>query len=184
MMAIFNKSSVWVNDTLYMTRWTLGRLRLHIFYQGDPDPHPHDHPFDFWTFPLTSYVEEVISPKLVAAIAGPHGEYDQTMICEPSKGNKRLQVVRAFRISKRNAEHTHRVLGRWNGQSYTAQGWAYPGLPHGMKHSPGVRCGRVITIVWRGKVRRKWGFVKNNGNKWCWEYWRKFIDGGRNGACD
>lgn len=40
------------------TRW--GRLMLQIFHRGDPDPDPHDHPWDFWTFPLVGYVEEVM----------------------------------------------------------------------------------------------------------------------------
>lgn len=48
--------------TPYMTRYWIGRLRLHIFHRGDQDPDCHDHPWDFWTFPLTPYVEEVAEP--------------------------------------------------------------------------------------------------------------------------
>ena len=32
--------------TPYMTRYWIGRLRLHIFYRGDADPDCHDHPWD------------------------------------------------------------------------------------------------------------------------------------------
>ena len=48
--------------TPYMTRYWIGRLRLHIFHRGDQDPDCHDHPWDFWTFPFTPYVEEVAEP--------------------------------------------------------------------------------------------------------------------------
>lgn len=50
----------------YLTRIKLSpkikgyRLMLHIFWEGDPDPDCHDHPWDFYTFPLVSYDEEVL----------------------------------------------------------------------------------------------------------------------------
>ena len=45
--------------SLYLTRLHLGHLFIHFFNRGDMDRHPHDHPWDFWTFPLTTYYEEV-----------------------------------------------------------------------------------------------------------------------------
>lgn len=81
--------------TPYLTRYILGKFRFHIFHRGDIDPDPHDHPFDFKTFPFTSYVEAV---------------YNTTT------GATYITVVRAFRWHSRKAEHCHRVLGRWNGQ--------------------------------------------------------------------
>lgn len=89
------------HDTPYMTRVTSGRLRFHIFWRGDQDPDPHDHPWGFWTFPLTTYVEE--------AFLASEGD-------NPRKVNR---VVRAFWPHYRPASYTHRVLGRgsylWGG---------------------------------------------------------------------
>lgn len=82
------------NPDPYMTRVWIGRLRLHIFHRGDGDPDPHDHPWDFWTFPLTSYVEEVTT-------------------CDPQGHHSTVrQVVRGWRLHHRPGTHTHRVLGR------------------------------------------------------------------------
>src|SRR5690606_161477 len=50
--------------TPYMTRYWIGRLRLHIFHRGDQDPDCHDHPWSFWTFPFTPYVEEVLEKHM------------------------------------------------------------------------------------------------------------------------
>jgi len=66
-----------------MTRW--GRLYLHILHRPDADRHVHDHPFDFWTFPLASYVEEI-----------------------GLKGATR--VVKPWRLHKRPAEYRHRII--------------------------------------------------------------------------
>src|SRR4051812_39357096 len=81
------------HDTPFLTRVRLGRLRMHVFHRGDADPDCHDHPWDFWTFPLTSYVEEVVDLATL---------------------RMRRQVVPAARWSYRPAEHTHRVLGRYD----------------------------------------------------------------------
>lgn len=78
----------------YLVRYRLFNVALHVFYRGDPDPDPHDHPFDFKTFPLAPYVEEVYIPDT---------------------GAKYTQVVPAFRWTKRKAEHCHRILGRYSG---------------------------------------------------------------------
>lgn len=83
------------NGSPYMLRLWLGRLRLHVFYRGDNDPDPHDHPWDFWTFPLCSYVEEVTLTD------DPVGQF-------PTKFN----TVRAFRLHFRPATYLHRVLHR------------------------------------------------------------------------
>src|SRR5690606_6991910 len=83
----------------YMTRAWIGRLRLHVFHRGDEDPDPHDHPWDFWTFPLTAYVEEVVE-----AAPGFTG-----------LRQRRSRLVSAFRLHHRPAEHTHRVIGRYAG---------------------------------------------------------------------
>lgn len=85
------------HDTPYMTRYWIGRLRLHIFYRGDADPDPHDHPWWFITFPLTSYVEEIY---------------------EPLSGFRSQRVVKRFRFHYRPAEFAHRVLGAWAGWSH------------------------------------------------------------------
>lgn len=82
------------HDTPYLTRIRLWNVGLHIFHRGDEDPDPHDHPFDFWTFPLTSYVEDVYNPK---------------------ENTARRVIVRAWKWHFRPAEHSHRVIGRFSG---------------------------------------------------------------------
>lgn len=79
----------------YQTSAWLGRLRLHMFHREDPGEAFHDHPWDFWTFPLVSYVE---------------------LVLDPATGKTSRHVVPAFRISFRPAEHAHRVLGPWAGE--------------------------------------------------------------------
>ncbi len=157
--SFFGRSTI-VNerDEPYMTRYWIGRLRLHIFHRGDPDD-CHDHPGDFRTFPLTSYVEEVVMPN--------------RYVGEP-EFETHAQVVRAFRLHFRPAEHTHRVLGRWNGQRPAT-------IPNADSI---VAPGKVITIVWWGKKRRKWGFLKQRDGKWCWITWRDYVfNGGKAQPC-
>lgn len=138
----------------YMTRVIVGRLRLHIFHRGDNDPDPHDHPWDFWTFPLTSYVEEVTAPHWI----------DGDPVTE-------MHIVQAFRLHYRPAEYTHRVLGRY-----------VPGL---MPNHIGAAPGPIVTIVWRSKAKREWGFLKNRDGQWCWVGWRNYIfEGGKHAPCE
>lgn len=162
-MRLLSISTVYgANDpTPYMTRVVIGRFRLHIFYRGDLDPDPHDHPWGFWTFPLTSYVEEVTEPHP-----------DPTTVSDGDAYRTRWQVVRSWRLHHRPATHTHRVLGRF-----------VPGLvPSHIGVDPH---GRVITLVWRErKTRANWGFLKLRDGRWCWQYWRDYINGGRDTPCD
>lgn len=152
----------------YMSRYWIGRLRLHVFHRGDLDPDPHDHPWDFWTFPLTSYVEEV-------AVRYSDGLF-----------GKHRQVVPALRLSFRAAAYCHRVLGRhWKGMAEHRLGH-YVSATHGNlleSVGPAWRPGKIVTIVWRGKTFRKWGFLKHAGKRWCWEYWRDYLNGGKNAPC-
>lgn len=68
------------------TRW--GGLLLHIFHRGDADPDPHDHPWDFWTLPLSTYLEQTLT-----------------------RDGLLIDVVPRLRWTHRQAEHAHRVLG-------------------------------------------------------------------------
>lgn len=143
-------------ETPYMTRIWIGRLRLHIFYRGDADPDCHDHPWDFWTLALTPYVEEVALPDRFG-------------------GGVSLfrQIVPAWRWSFRLACHTHRVLGAWTGGFNKDEG--FPETLFGK---------RIVTLVWRSKSRRDWGFLKNRDGKWCWTPWKDYVfRGGRNAPC-
>lgn len=174
----------------YMTRIIMGRLRLHVFHRSDLDADPHDHPWDFWTFPLRSYVEEVAIP-VGGYLSGPRaGE---------SKFEVRRFVVKAFRWHFRPAEHRHRVIGRYAGY---LQGPAYDNLPDGlfksatadeanaaMASDTGYQAvaddGKIITIVWRGKMRRIWGFWKSRLGRWCWQRFDKYIwEGGKSQPCE
>lgn len=142
----------------YMTRWWIGRLRIHRFYRGDQDPDCHDHPWDFWTFPLHSYVEEVLTPA--GGTTSREGRQTGYFF------RKHIRTVERFRLHYRPAEHRHRVLGALDGHTWKP-------------------VGKVVTIVWRSPVKRKWGFWKHRKDKWCWQFWKDYIfDGGKHAPCD
>lgn len=164
------------HDTPYMTRVVLGRLRLHIFWRGDQDPDPHDHPWGFWTFPLTTYEEEVWR--------GPEDTQWLTDFLGLDPGIvKTHEVVKAWRIHYRPATHTHRVIGRisdteqWDPDGY----YVASSTPARWHNVPGP----VVTIVWTEKVSRKWGFLKLRDGRFCWEPWRDYIfGGGKSAPCE
>lgn len=161
------------HDTPYMTRAWIGRLRLHIFHRGDADPDCHDHPWGFWTFPLTSYVEEVAEPW---PFLGPNGE---------ARFSLRRVVVRAFRLHYRPATHCHRVIGRATPAAIRLA----DGPGHISRHSfLGVAITndrKIITFVWRTGPSRKWGFLKNRDGKWCWTPWKEYVfNGGKHAPCE
>lgn len=158
----FGRSTIYgidgIHRTPYMTRIWFGRLRLHIFYRGDADPDPHDHPWGFWTFPFTSYVEEVTEPPRIMSEGGFHGTYPTV-----------VQIVPSYRFTHRPATHTHRVLGRWTG------GYAPSGEPEW--HGPQARK-KIVTLVYREATSRRWGFLKHRDGKWCWVHWKEYVFGG------
>lgn len=146
------------NGAPYMTRIWIGRLRLHIFHRGDLDEDCHDHPWDFWTFPFTSYVEEVAEPEMTGFA-------------------KRRQIVRAWRWTFRPATHTHRVLGAWSGLT--------AGRPSDGSSWPITGPGRIVTLVWRSKDKRAWGFLKDRDGQWCWVPWKDYVFGtGKSAPCE
>jgi len=175
------------HETVYMTRAWIGNLRMHIFHRGDQDPDCHDHPWDFWTFPLRSYVEEVLEPMrdAIPEIPGTYiteemnGDlwrnfYDErdSIFISRQRYFRRLNVVKAFRFHFRKAEYKHRVLGPYDSRIFTQdQKW----FPHAL----------IPTFVWRTGVKRKWGFTKERDGIWCWIPWKKYVyEGGKQGPCE
>lgn len=149
-------------ETPYMTRLMLGRLRLHIFHRGDEDPDPHDHPWDFWTFPLTAYVEEAVDMV---------GERQDIL-------RRTLRVVPAYRISFRPATYTHRVLGRFDPSRPGRGAVDCFGVARTSKR-------KIVTIVWLGRSRRPWGFLKSRDGRSCWVAWREYVfGGGKHAPCE
>lgn len=164
--------------TLYMTRAWLGRLRFHLFHRGDADPDCHDHPWGFWTFPLRSYVEEYLEPRIETRF-GPLGSFNPDLgLGERESSTTRvyyvpqLRIVRAFRLHYRPAVYRHRVLGAYAGTRPSFQiNWKREGL--------------VPTIVWRERASRPWGFTKLRDGKWCWVPWITYVyEGGKNAPCE
>jgi hypothetical protein len=164
----------------YMTRYWIGRLRLHVFHRGDYDPDCHDHPWDFYTFPLTSYVEEVLERTRQARLTN-----DAPL---ENKFYRTQRVVKRFRLHFRPAEHCHRVLGAWAGRyehysMFTGQNvtknpqiGSTPMVAEGKK---------IVTLVWQCGVRRKWGFWKDREGRWCWQGWKDYVlAGGKNAPCE
>lgn len=169
----FGSHSIISEGDVYMTRYWIGRLRLHIFHRGDLDPDCHDHPWDFWTFPLTSYVEAVLFTPNGAGTNG------IPMYAE------RLKVVHAWQLYFRPSTHRHRVLGSFDG-------WAKDFPPGSFEDDPGrwvlephIGKRKVVTIVWRGPVKRNWGFMKERKGVWCWQAWKDYIlAGGKDAPCN
>lgn len=163
----------------YMTRFWFWRFRVHIFHRGDKDQDCHDHPWDFWTFPLTSYVEEVLHPVRQARLTKAEPP--------PDKFFRSLQVVERFRLHYRPAEHCHRVLGAWSGRyesysMFTGENLTKRPVPGSKPQiAPGKK---IVTLVYQSGVRRKWGFWKERNGVWCWDFWKKYVlEGGRDQAC-
>ena len=201
----YGRSTIWgkdaEHDTPYMTRWWIGRLRLHVFHRGDQDPDPHDHPWDFWTFPFTPYVEEVAVYSSIKALADMRAMHDDGMtgdqINEAIERGRKVgyvlirQVVPAFRLTFRPASHTHRVLGRYDrrgGDGTFRPGWDpfFPG-DGTVDAGPAVDYSRpIVTLVLRSKTKRKWGFLKTREGKWCWIAWKQYVfgEGGKSAPCE
>jgi hypothetical protein len=103
----FEYSRVGVGETPYLDRWIIyafgGTLRLHKFWRGDDDRAPHDHPWNFWTFPLATYIETVEEPP-VLDVAGNYWF-----------GTRYENRVPRFRWSRRPATYRHIVRGRADG---------------------------------------------------------------------
>ena len=136
----------------YKTDVQLGSLALHIFWRGDADPDPHDHQHDFWTFPLVGYLEYVL------------GDQDEISLNE----------VKPYRLHARKAEYRHRVERRLDGKPMTEITFdvhkdGQTSIVKPLERRP------IVTLVWRGRKRRDWGFwVRKEG---AWEHvpWRAYI---------
>ncbi len=172
--------------TPYLTRAWIGRLRLHIFHRGDADPDHHDHPWDFWTFPLTSYVEEVVDHD-IAALARSGGFVPAI---KPDAPVISRRVVPALRWSHRPATYCHRVIGRYSGVlrgKATGDEYAFQiATPQGLDLlEPLADDRKIITVVWRGRGGRRWGFLKLRDGRFCWVHWKEYVfGGGKHAPCD
>lgn len=132
------------HSTPYLTRIYLspptpwGQLYLHVFHRGDEDKDPHDHPWDFRTFPLRSYVEEVVHPV---------------------EGYTSRRVVEAGRWHRRPAWTIHRVLGFSDPGVVMPFQTQFDDLTKRMiEDGAAVLRRRLYTVVWRKRGVRKWGF--------------------------
>lgn len=164
------------HETPYMTRYWFGPVRFHIFHRGDQDPDCHDHPWDFWTFPLRTYVEEVLTPIRDAVAEGREAP--------PVRYQRRQGIVRAFRLHYRPATYTHRVLGALT--RFSSEGGQSSIQVHtGEDIISYMPVGTIPTIVWRSGIKRKWGFTKSDETgKWCWVPWKKYAyEGGKSAPC-
>lgn len=110
---------------LYLGGFSLPRI--HTFFSGDEEV-PHDHPFAFWTFPLSTYVEEVELDNLDAEFML---EERDVITSEAEFSLRARRTVRRLRPHFRPALYRHVVLE--------------PDRP-------------VTTIVLAGRARRRWGF--------------------------
>ncbi len=157
----------------YMTRFWIGRLRLHIFHRGDEDPDPHDHPWDFWTFPFVPYVEEVTVP------CGGAIDWNGQVVPDSEQYMTVTQVVRAWRWNFRPATHRHRVIGAFDRYVHDDGDASEIALP---QTTPGKK---IVTLIWRSREYRKWGFLKHRDGRWCWVHWKEYVLGnGKSAPCE
>ncbi|MCK5639713.1 MAG: hypothetical protein KAJ19_02910 [Gammaproteobacteria bacterium] len=163
-----------VHRTPYLTRIKLtpkthwGQLMLHIFHRGDADDHPHDHPWEFWTFPLTSYVEE----------AWEQVRDDNNFGIFPVYKMK-LNHVDAFKWHHRPAEYMHRVLhskylktSRYFGSVLGEANWLHE--QEQLKEQCKELTTRIWTLVWTKPKRRSWFFLVDG----VLVPWRTYVYGG------
>lgn len=175
-MQIITKETVKVGGDPYLTRYLfpLG-YRLHVFHRGDTDPDCHDHPWEFWTFPLTAYVEDVWVNGVVTA-----------------------DIVDECKWHHRTATYTHRIVGPLysahpNNQRYVRN--RVGNYPVARRVLPlltrlswwwfGVD--KIVTIVRTGPVTRSWGFQRkvkakdpHLKNSYVWTPWKEYVARVRN----
>lgn len=106
------------------SKFVVGHLRFHHFHRAT-DEDFHNHQFEFWTFPLQSYLEEVLIP-IASSMMPP----------EQQLWARHQQVVPAGRWSYRDTRTPHRILG--------------PCAPDGERYSWDER--HIRTVIWRGAV--------------------------------
>lgn len=56
-----------------------------------------------------------------------------------------------------------------------ARGFLYIGEQLGEHDQPQTDGARIVTIVWRGKGERRWGFLKHRDGRWCWIHWKEYV---------
>lgn len=155
----FGKSTIYDGDqsTPYMTRYVCGRNRFHVFHRGDKDPDPHSHPWGFYTFPLVSYVEEVFNPDTKTS---------------------HLNVVKRFKLHYRDEKFCHRVLCSEtlkNGNHYTTV--------HPERFNDLTK--KIYTFVrTTSDPNESWGFWMNRDGKWCFKWWKDYVNGGKHAPCE
>jgi hypothetical protein len=157
------------NPDVYMVRYWFGPFRLHIMHRGDAGGCPHDHPWWFITFPLTSYVEEILVEKTAHVGTAPYLE-------------KELNYVKAFRFHFRPAHYAHRILGPYtadpelflDGTVYWS-GITDVELAELRSIYPKTYGRNIRTLVLRGSVKWSWGFYLDWKGTWmkASEYFRQ-----------
>lgn len=161
---MFKFETVYGLEGPYLTRLVFGRLRFHCFHRGDEDEETHSHPWDFWTFPLVGYYEEVVTCNESDRII----YYGREKVL-PWCFYLRTEFVQPFRWHKRRADHSHRIL-------YSARdicGMDIKVYKPGFRHA---RSKNIYTIVWTGKKVQGWGFTKLlRGGMVLFTDWRLFI---------
>lgn len=145
---LLGRSDVFVNGQLYMRRWLIGPtwlpgIRIHNILKSDAAFELHDHPFDFVSFILSGGYNEIRGEALDGVPA--------------SSTLRRKEYHQPLTFVRRKAEDLHRILLKPT--VVTIDGRQV------LRETP------AWTIVFRGKYRREWGFLTNNG----WQNWREYI---------
>lgn len=120
-------------------------LFIHKFHRGDWDRAFHDHPWDFWTFPLQTYYEDVLSEN-------------GNII----KSNK----VASFTWHFRDANYAHMVR---TDQKFPIWTLVLPGV------KMPVTWGFYVTQEYLNKIDQGYIPEKPNRGKLIWIPWKKYV---------
>lgn len=147
---------------VYLRRFYLFRsqpfnLFLHHILRSDDDPDPHDHPWSFLSLVLKNgYLDEPFlfftSKRNPFIQEDEPGESSGVRHYKPFdhealgfRLETPIEEVKPLRFVFRPAEHVHRVI---------------------------LHRGPAWTLVFTGRERRPWGFVKSDR----WVFWRKYLN--------
>jgi hypothetical protein len=146
--------SAGLNATAYMIRYQWSWGCLHHFLRGDIDLDFHTHKQAFWTFPFSSYVEEVFHPATGLVV---------------------LRKVEAWRWHYRSLRFAHRVLGRWS-ETYVTKFEFDKRVPRGTTIIQTRNGGFWTMVIWTGPRMESWGFWLRSPTP-AFVEWRDYIFG-------
>jgi len=151
---IYGCESDGTENSPYLTRHTLlegkgGSLCLHVFHRSDRE-HLHCHPWDFWTLILWRGYNEVTP-------AGTRRVWPGMLLRRPATWRHRVELTREDCEFCKGTGDGMCGDGPF-GDCADCRGTGYRGRP-------------AVTLLWKSKRIREWGFFLPTG----WQDWRTYF---------